>query len=74
MMSKFGSGATVTSDASSSETWVLQASRGRPLMNMPHDPHTPMRQEDLHARVGEWLSLICFSPSSTVMPGVLTRR
>ena len=39
-------------------------------MSMPHEPHTPMRQDDRQARVGSWVSLICHSPSSTVMPGV----
>ncbi len=69
MMLKLGSGATVTSDPPSSATWVLQASLGLPLMNMPHDPHTPMRHDERHASVGDSFSLMIFSPSSTVVPG-----
>ena len=51
-------GATATSEDSSSDTCVLHASRGRPLMNMPHEPHTPMRHDDRQARVGAGPSLI----------------
>ena len=69
-MSKLGSGATTTVDEPSSETCVLQASRGRPLMNMPHEPQMPMRQEDRQASVGSTSSLITQSPSSTVRPAV----
>ncbi len=69
MMSKLGSGATVTSEPPSSEIWVLQASRGLPLMNIPQEPQTPIRQDDLHASVGDSFSLMIFSPSRTVVPG-----
>jgi len=70
MMSKFGSGATVTSWVPSSVICVLQASRGCPLMNMPHDPHTPMRQDERQASVAERVSLMTRRPSSTVIPCV----
>src|SRR5512135_1599390 len=58
MVLKFGSGATVTRLVPSSDTCVLQASRGRPLMNMPQDPQTPMRQDDRHASEGDRVSLM----------------
>ncbi len=70
MIAKFGSGATVTSEVPSSVICVLHASRGCPLMNMPQDPHTPMRQDERQARVAELVSLITRRPSSTVMPCV----
>ena len=38
-------------------------------MNMPQDPQTPMRHDDRHASVGDSVSLMGLSPSSTVMPG-----
>ena len=52
MMAKFGSGATVTWSVASSVTWVLQARRGWPLMNIPHDPQTPMRHDERQASEG----------------------
>ena len=73
-MAKFGSGATVTTGPPSSETCVLQASRGLASMSIPHDPQTPMRHDDRQARVGDSFSLISFSPSRTVMPGEHGRR
>ncbi len=73
-MLKFGSGASVITLVSNSEICVLQASRGRPLMNMPHDPQTPIRHEDRQASVGEWASLTWRRPSSTVMPGGAAKR
>jgi len=69
MMAKLGSGATATVSAPSSAIWVLHASRGEPLMSMPHDPHTPMRHDARQANEGAWTSLIFHRPSRTVMPG-----
>ncbi len=68
-MLKFGSGARVTRVVPSSDTCVLHASRGLPLMNMPQDPQTPIRHDDRHASVGDSVSLMDLNPSSTVMPG-----
>ncbi len=68
MISKLGSGATVTIDVPSSAICVLQARRGWPLMNIPHEPHTPMRHDDRQASPGDRVSLIVRRPSSTVMP------
>jgi hypothetical protein len=50
-------------------TWVLQASCGLPLIIMPHEPHTPIRQEHRKASEPSWCSLTANSASSTVMPG-----
>jgi hypothetical protein len=73
-MSKFGSGATVTSSDPSSAICVLQARQGRPLIIIPHEPQIPIRQEKRQARPGSAVSLIFHSPSSTVIPGSASIR
>jgi hypothetical protein len=70
MMSKLGSGFTVTTFECRCTIWLLQASLGNPLMNMPQDPQIPMRHDDLQDKVQSSCSLIHVSPSSTVIPFV----
>ena len=58
MMSKLGNGATVRSASAMCRIWVLQASVGRPFSIMPHEPHTPMRQEYRQTSVASRFSLM----------------
>ena len=44
-MSKFGSGPTAISVADELDDLGVAGQRGLPLMSMPHEPHTPIRQE-----------------------------
>ena len=73
-MPKLGSGPTATTSLSSSAICVLQASRGRPLMSIPHEPQMPMRHDERQARLGAHSSFTFHRPSSTVMPGATSMR
>ncbi len=55
--------------APSSLICVLQASRGRPLISIPHEPQIPIRQDERQASDGALTSFTFHSPSRTVMPG-----
>ena len=48
---------------------LINGKPGRPLISIPHEPHTPIRHDERHASPGACSSLIFHSPSSTVMPG-----
>ncbi len=50
MIGKLGNGIMVIFGVFREDTWVLQANRALPFMYMAHEPHMPIRQENLKDR------------------------